>query len=52
MMPAALEHNGEYVVPWARTKDRARLEAYDGQVCARLWGWLELKELRRRTQAS
>ncbi|KAH9932909.1 uncharacterized protein B0H18DRAFT_671326 [Fomitopsis serialis] len=40
-MPEALDHNGEYVVPWARIADRARSEAYDDQACARLWDWLE-----------
>ncbi|TFY51193.1 hypothetical protein EVJ58_g10694 [Rhodofomes roseus] len=40
-MPEALTHNGEYVVPWARIADRARSEAYDDQICARLWDWLE-----------
>ncbi|KZT69190.1 NAD(P)-binding protein [Daedalea quercina L-15889] len=40
-MPEALEHNGEYVVPWARITDRARPEAYDDQLCTQLWDWLE-----------
>ncbi|EPT02095.1 NAD-binding protein [Fomitopsis schrenkii] len=40
-MPEALKHNGEYVVPWARIADRARAEAYDDELCAQLWKWLE-----------
>ena len=32
----------QYVVPWARiAADRARAEAYDDDMCARLWNWLE-----------
>ena len=34
----------QYVVPWARIADRARAEAYDDDMCSRLWNWLE-KEL-------
>ena len=31
----------QYVVPWARIADRARADAYDDEMCAQLWSWLE-----------
>lgn len=44
-MPEALEHNGEYLIPWARI-GRCREEAYDDELGNRLWNWLveETKE--------
>ncbi|KAI0088800.1 NAD(P)-binding protein [Irpex rosettiformis] len=39
-MPEALNYNGEFLIPWARV-GRLRKEAYDPEVGAKLWSWLE-----------
>ncbi|KAI0754734.1 NAD(P)-binding protein [Daedaleopsis nitida] len=39
-MPEALNHNGEFFIPWARV-GRCRPEAYDDELGQRLWQWLE-----------
>ncbi|KAI0341487.1 NAD(P)-binding protein [Trametopsis cervina] len=39
-MPEALEHNGAFMIPWARI-GRARPEAYDPELARRLWEWME-----------
>jgi len=39
-MPEVLNHNGKFLVPWARV-GRCRKEAYDDQTGERLWNWLQ-----------
>lgn len=39
-MPEALNHNGEFFIPWARV-GRCRDEAYDDGIGERLWDWLQ-----------
>nr|VWO99666.1 Succinate-semialdehyde dehydrogenase (EC [Ganoderma boninense] len=39
-MPEALNHNGEYMIPWARL-GKCRPECYDDAIGERLWTWLE-----------
>ncbi|KAF9805012.1 hypothetical protein IEO21_09228 [Rhodonia placenta] len=39
-MPEALNHNGKFLIPWARVGS-CRKEAYDDAVGERLWAWLE-----------
>lgn len=39
-MPEALEHNGEFFIPWERV-GRCREEAYDDEVGEKLWSWLQ-----------
>ncbi|KAH9945581.1 NAD(P)-binding protein [Amylocystis lapponica] len=39
-MPEAVNHNGEYLIPWARV-GKCRKEAYDAEIGRRLWEWLE-----------
>ncbi|KAH9833337.1 uncharacterized protein C8Q71DRAFT_775100 [Rhodofomes roseus] len=39
VMPEALNHNGEFLIPWARL-GKCRKEAYDDEVGQRLWAWL------------
>ncbi|KAI0088815.1 NAD(P)-binding protein [Irpex rosettiformis] len=39
-MPEALQHNGEFFIPWARF-GKARAEAYDVELGKKLWEWLE-----------
>lgn len=31
----------QYAVPWARIADRPHKEAYDDELCAKLWDWLD-----------
>ncbi|TBU25108.1 NAD(P)-binding protein [Dichomitus squalens] len=38
--PEALNHNGEFFIPWARV-GRCRPEAYDDELGEKLWKWLE-----------
>lgn len=40
LMPEPLEHNGEFLVPWARP-GRCRPEAYDDAIGERLWNYLQ-----------
>ncbi|KAH9849462.1 NAD(P)-binding protein [Lenzites betulinus] len=39
-MPDAVNHNGEFLIPWARY-GKCKAEAYDAELGARLWDWLE-----------
>ncbi|OSX62496.1 hypothetical protein POSPLADRAFT_1170100 [Postia placenta MAD-698-R-SB12] len=39
-MPEAINHNGKFLIPWARV-GRCREEAYDDRIGERLWDWLE-----------
>ncbi|KAH9917183.1 uncharacterized protein B0H18DRAFT_1035790 [Fomitopsis serialis] len=39
-MPEALNHNGEFLIPWARV-GKCRKEAYDDELGQRLWAWLK-----------
>ncbi|KAH9933815.1 uncharacterized protein B0H18DRAFT_1115186 [Fomitopsis serialis] len=39
-MPEALEHNGGFLIPWARVGE-CRKEAYDDALGEKLWTWLE-----------
>ncbi|KAH9857650.1 NAD-P-binding protein [Lenzites betulinus] len=39
-MPEALNYNGEFLIPWARY-GKCKAEAYDAELGARLWDWLE-----------
>ncbi|KAI0826441.1 NAD(P)-binding protein [Irpex lacteus] len=39
-MPEALQHNGEFFIPWARV-GKTRAEAYDDALGKKLWEWLE-----------
>ncbi|KAI0791664.1 NAD(P)-binding protein [Abortiporus biennis] len=39
-MPAAVQYNGQFLVPWARPA-RCREEAYDPDLGKKLWDWLE-----------
>ncbi|EJF57870.1 NAD(P)-binding protein [Dichomitus squalens LYAD-421 SS1] len=39
-MPEALNHNGEFFIPWARI-GRCRAKAYDDELGDKLWKWLE-----------
>ncbi|PCH40328.1 NAD(P)-binding protein [Wolfiporia cocos MD-104 SS10] len=39
-MPEAIHHNGKYLIPTARV-GTCRPEAYDDELGARLWDWLE-----------
>ncbi|KAI0681638.1 hypothetical protein C8T65DRAFT_598415, partial [Cerioporus squamosus] len=39
-MPAALNFNGEFLIPWARP-GKCRAEAYDEELGRKLWQWLE-----------
>ncbi|KAH9925604.1 NAD(P)-binding protein [Epithele typhae] len=45
-MPEAVNHNGEFFIPWARP-GKCRPEAYDDAIGERLWTWCEdtVKEL-------
>ncbi|RPD56661.1 NAD(P)-binding protein [Lentinus tigrinus ALCF2SS1-7] len=39
-MPEALNHNGEYMVPWARP-GKCKAEAYDDELGREVWQWLQ-----------
>ncbi|KZT65718.1 NAD(P)-binding protein [Daedalea quercina L-15889] len=39
-MPEALDHNGGFLIPWARV-GKCRREAYDDVLGEKLWDWLE-----------
>ncbi|CCM06190.1 uncharacterized protein FIBRA_08432 [Fibroporia radiculosa] len=39
-MPEPLDHNGKFLIPWARV-GVTRGEAYDDKIGERLWNWLE-----------
>ncbi|KAH9932808.1 NAD(P)-binding protein [Epithele typhae] len=49
-MPEPLEHNGEFMIPWAR-RGKCRKEAYDEDLGDRLWAWLQ-EEVRPYRQAT
>ncbi|KAI0671229.1 NAD-P-binding protein [Trametes maxima] len=38
--PEALNHNGGFMIPWARP-GKCKAEAYDNNVGTKLWGWLD-----------
>ncbi|KAH8082426.1 NAD(P)-binding protein [Cristinia sonorae] len=40
VMPETIEHNGKFLIPWARV-GRTRNEAYDLEIGKRLWSWLQ-----------
>ncbi|CAL1713794.1 unnamed protein product [Somion occarium] len=39
-MPETLNHNGEFLIPWARL-GRCRPEAYDAELAEKLWNYLD-----------
>ncbi|KAI0823263.1 NAD(P)-binding protein [Trametes gibbosa] len=39
-MPEALNFNGDFLIPWARL-GKCKAEAYDAELGAKLWNWLE-----------
>ncbi|KZT06203.1 NAD(P)-binding protein [Laetiporus sulphureus 93-53] len=39
-VPETLDYNGKFLIPWARLGE-CRKEAYDDELGARLWDWLE-----------
>ncbi|THH31611.1 hypothetical protein EUX98_g2596 [Antrodiella citrinella] len=40
VMPEAIQHNGQFLIPWARAA-RGPDDTYDPETGARLWTWLE-----------
>ncbi|KZT02807.1 NAD(P)-binding protein [Laetiporus sulphureus 93-53] len=39
-MPGALNHNGKFLIPWAKV-GQCRKEAYDDKIGEQLWNWLQ-----------
>jgi len=40
LMPEPAQHNGEFLIPWARL-GKCRPEAYDDAIGERLWNYLQ-----------